>query len=166
MSLSHVMGYHLLGNIRDCSNLCITRCPLSAHLSLPTGGPNTPIVSTSATGDLEVQQDVPSHSGGCPHSLLFMRGVGTKTGHYTKTRGSHLRFHSIALCICTGLKIPIIKRIFFKDSSEPWGKKNSKETNIWLKIGVFMRGILSSFEENNSLCGEEKKNKMAASHLL
>lgn len=116
MSPSHVIGYHLLGNIRDYSNLCVPRCSPSAHFSLPMGGggpkhshsfyfsnwwPGGPAGPALPSGVVPTQP--PTHALGKDENREAIR-LEPVTATWC---------FFLSLSICTGFKISMIKRIFF-----------------------------------------------------
>lgn len=176
MSPSYTIDYHhLLENILDtaiqvflsaictlCSLLSPSRCPVTPRTStissrwlptpsslhhdsqfhhLYTDGSHTHTWRSTWACSLTL--------GGAHTASQSPMRQGPKRGdHLAETSDGSLGLHYVTLCICICLKISIIKRLFFffkEDPSEP--SKNSKERSSQLKIGVFMRDILSSFEE-------------------
>lgn len=121
MSPSHVIGYHLLGNIRDCSNRVSPRVHSLLTSPSPWGVQTLPWFLLLQLVTWRSSRTCPPTLGGAHTASYSCMGYGQKQrGHHAETSDSHLRLHSITLCICTGWKISIIKRIFFflKDPSE------------------------------------------------
>lgn len=159
MSPSHIVGVA----IPVCPYIVSTLCPL-----LPTGGSITPTastISTLMTPTPESSMDLPSHSTWCLHNLLVMGGVGAKKERPSCWNQWWPPKESLYYTLCLYLFENFhYKEIFKKeDPSEPWGKNSKEKHSIKNRC---MRGILSSFEENNSLhWWRKKKNWMAASYL-
>ena len=175
MSPSYIIDYHLLGNIGDHSNLCVSQCHLH---TVPTpsslGGSNHSqnfchlYTDDSHTHTWRSSMSLSSHSGWCSHSILVTCGAGTKKREaiMLKPEMATWGFIISLSVICTWLKISIIRRLFFlKRIHQNLEEKKFKERNSQLKIGLFMRDILSSSEGNNSFCGEGRR-KIKGLHLI
>lgn len=120
--------------------------------------PTVTASTAMAPGDL-------SPSGRCP-SAPGIHGTGNEQSSHWNCWGSTMGSLT-PLCTCTCSKNFHYKESLQKkkkDPAEPWGTK-IQERNIQLKIGLFMRDILGSSEENNSLCGEGREEKLTASHV-
>lgn len=110
---------------------------VSTFSPFPLGGPFTPIASTVST----LMTPTPGVQQGPALPLWVVLtqppshvwGRDKKRGHYAETSDGHLGPHYITLCVCTCLKLFIIKTFFKKRERERIhqnceGKKIRRET--------------------------------------
>lgn len=119
---------------------CIEFLP-SAYFSLPLGSNHSHSFYYLYTDDSHTwsQHGLAPNSGCGLYNLLVKSRVGygwKKRSHHDETSDGHLRLHYITLCVCSYLKIFIIKRLFLRGSIRTL-KKKIQERNIQLKIGVW-----------------------------